>query len=106
MASGASRRGKMTMLNSLHQLRRPPATRRQPSQLPRDQRLPAVYRLLPAATDDRAFNDPLARDRALANLEAVLLVADEPLPARRLAQAAGLADAGVARRLLKKLRDL
>ncbi len=85
---------------------RGPFARRQSNQLPRDQRLPAVYRFLSEAAEEARSSDPLARDAALANLEAVLLVADEPLPARRLAQAAGLADAGVARRLLKKLHDL
>jgi segregation and condensation protein B len=50
--------------------------------------------------------DPLARDPKLARLEAVLLLADEPLPARRLADVAGLADAAEARRLLDRLREL
>jgi segregation and condensation protein B len=47
--------------------------------------------------------DPLGRDPKLARLEAVLLIADEPLPARRLADAAGLADAAEARRLIDRL---
>jgi segregation and condensation protein B len=49
---------------------------------------------------------PLARDPKLARLEAVLLLADEPLTARRLAEAAGLADSAEARKLLDRLRDL
>lgn len=49
---------------------------------------------------------PLARDDRLARVEAVLLAADEPLPPRRLAQAAGLADAAEARRLVRRLRQL
>ena len=36
----------------------------------------------------------------------MLLVADEPLPTRKLAQAAGLADTATARRLLRKLQAL
>ncbi len=80
--------------------------RRQPAELPRDQRLPAIYRLGTDVAIEAASSDPLARDPHTAALEAVLLVADEPLPARRLAQAAGLPDAAVARRLLKKLQGL
>jgi segregation and condensation protein B len=34
----------------------------------------------------------------------VLLIADEPMPTRKLAQAVGLTDAGAARRLLRKLQ--
>lgn len=41
----------------------------------------------------------------MAQLEAVLLIADEPLPLRKLVEAAGLSDAAAARRLLKKLQD-
>ncbi len=55
---------------------------------------------------DAPTNDPLGRDSLLANLEAVLLAADEPLSTKRLAQAAGLADAAVVRRLLRKLQGL
>jgi segregation and condensation protein B len=79
---------------------------RQPTRLPRDHRLPCIYRYELDAAAEGASNDPLARDAALAALEAVLLVADEPLPTRRLAQAAGLPDAVAARRLLKKLQNL
>jgi segregation and condensation protein B len=39
-------------------------------------------------------------------VEAALLAADEPLTARKLAQAAGLADAAGARRLVRKLQAL
>lgn len=81
-------------------------SRRQPAQLPRDRRLPLIYRLNLDAAAERISNDPLGRDASLAALEAVLLVADEPVPTRRLAQAAGLADAATARRLLRKLQSL
>jgi segregation and condensation protein B len=50
--------------------------------------------------------DPHARDARLARLEAVLLIADEPLAARRLADAAGLADAAEARSLVERLKQL
>ena len=50
--------------------------------------------------------DPHARDPKLARLEAVLLLADEPLPARRLADVAGLADAAKARALIERLKAL
>jgi segregation and condensation protein B len=48
--------------------------------------------------------DLLAREPKLARLEAALLLADEPLPARRLADVAGLANAGEARRLIEQLK--
>jgi len=48
----------------------------------------------------------LTRDTRLALVEAALLAADEPLTARRLATAAGLADGSEARRLVKRLHEL
>ena len=53
-----------------------------------------------------APTDPLARDPKLARLEAALFLADEPLAAKKLADAAGLADAAEARTLVAKLRSL
>jgi len=50
--------------------------------------------------------DRLGRDEDLATIEALLFTADEPLPLKRLAQAAGLADVAIARRLLRKLQSL
>lgn len=50
--------------------------------------------------------DPLARDGKLARLEAALMIADEPLPARKLADVAGVADAAEARTLLERLQSL
>ncbi len=49
---------------------------------------------------------PFARPPRVAVLEAVLMAADEPLTARRLAQAAGLKDGTEARQLLRRLQDL
>jgi segregation and condensation protein B len=73
--------------------------------LPRDHRPPALYRLLP---DEPAAGGrgPLARDAPLAWVEAALFAADEPLPPRRLAAVAGLADAAAARRLVQRLQRL
>ncbi|MFO0823354.1 MAG: SMC-Scp complex subunit ScpB [Gemmataceae bacterium] len=56
-------------------------------------------------TVETAPLDPHARSAELARLEAVLLLADEPLPARRLAEAAELADAAEARKLVEQLRE-
>jgi segregation and condensation protein B len=53
-----------------------------------------------------ALADPEAREAKLARLEAALMMADEPLPARRLAEVCGLADAAEARALTDRLRDL
>ncbi|MEO2092029.1 MAG: SMC-Scp complex subunit ScpB [Gemmataceae bacterium] len=50
--------------------------------------------------------DPLGRDAATARVEAALLFAEEPLPARRVAEAAGLTDGHEARRVLDRLRKL
>jgi segregation and condensation protein B len=54
----------------------------------------------------RAAEGPLARDAALARLEAVLVVADGALSARRLAELAGLADGTQARTLVRRLNEL
>lgn len=55
---------------------------------------------------DLVPSDPLARDGKLARVEAALFVADEPLPAKKLADAAGMTDAAEARRLVGRLREL
>jgi len=80
--------------------------RSQQAGLPRDRRLPMVYRLLAGERGDPVVKGELARDRDLANVEAALFIADEPLSARRLAQAAGLNDGAEARRLVRKLQTL
>jgi len=85
-------------------LRGPPA-RRATDCLPSNHALPLVYRLVPDG-GEVAPRGPMARDLPLAMVEAALLTADEPLPARRLAQAAGLVDAAEARRLVRKLQGL
>jgi segregation and condensation protein B len=50
--------------------------------------------------------DPHARDGKLARVEAALLMADEPLPARKIAEVAGLADAAEARAQVERLQGL
>jgi segregation and condensation protein B len=76
-----------------------------PSRLPRNHRLPLVYRLLDDASDF-APADPETRDAKLARLEAALMLADEPLPARKLAAVADLADTAEARHLIERLKKL
>ncbi|MEX0867603.1 MAG: SMC-Scp complex subunit ScpB [Pirellulales bacterium] len=100
----------------IHAIRRfhraaPRAQRRLPVRRPR-RRLPALARAgKPAqslATDDsRPLSDhPLARSDRMARLEAVLLLAREPLNSRRLAQLANLADGTEARTLTRKLNRI
>jgi segregation and condensation protein B len=73
--------------------------------MPRNHRLPAVHRLAADSDEQGESSDPHWREPALALLEAALLIADEPLPARKLVQVAGLADVAAVRRLLHKLQD-
>ena len=75
------------------------------SALPRNHRLPAIYRLWGEETEDAAAGE-LARDARMARVEAALVAADEPLTPRRLAAAAGLADAAEARRIVEQLQAL
>src|SRR5262245_5269780 len=72
--------------------------------MPRNRALPLLFRYLDDSDAGCVSSDPLARDASMAQLEAVLLIADEPLPLRKLIEVAGLADAATARRLLKKLQ--
>jgi segregation and condensation protein B len=85
---------------------RGPLTRRGRETLPQNRALPLAYRSLREMTVEPAGKGALARDPVLALLEAVLFVADEPLTARRLASAAGLADPAEARRLVRRLQAL
>jgi segregation and condensation protein B len=73
---------------------------------PYNRRLPAIHRLNLEAAGERAVLGELARDSRLALVEAALLAADEPLPPRRLADAAGLRDAAEARKQVQRLREL
>ncbi len=85
---------------------RGPQTRPGRNSLPFNRRLPQVYRYLCEAQAESVVQGPGARDAVLATVEAVLFAADEPLTTRRLAQAAGLADAAEARRQVRRLREL
>jgi segregation and condensation protein B len=80
--------------------------RRRPDRLPGNVPLPAALRQGEDAVASARPADPLTRDGPLALVEAVLFAADEPLPIRKLAQVAGLEDAGTVRRLIKRLREL
>ena len=81
------------------------ATRRPFTVRPGNAALPPALRSR-AEPADPASTDPHGRDPKLARLEATLLIADEPLAARRLADVAGLADAAEARALIDKLKAL
>lgn len=70
---------------------------------PGNARPPMAARVRPPVDGDTP-PDPIARDAKLAAVEAALFLADEPLTARKLADAAGLADAAVARHLVDALR--
>jgi segregation and condensation protein B len=85
---------------------RGPLSRPGRESLPFNRGLPLAYRYLRDAGAEPELRGPLARDRPLAAVEAALFAADEPLAPRRLAQAAGLSDAGEARRLVRRLQAL
>jgi segregation and condensation protein B len=83
-----------------------PAKLRPSSARPGNFRLPPALAFRASAPAEHAALDPFAREPKLARLEAVLLLADEPLAARRLADVTGLADAAEARRLIERLKEL
>src|SRR5438094_24247 len=76
------------------------------SRFPKNHKLPAVYRLVAREATEPIAQDEFARDVKLAAVEAALFAADEPLNVRRLANVAGLADPGEARRLIGRLQAL
>lgn len=82
-----------------------PATARPYSMRPGNATLPSAFRLRAESVDTLAL-DPHARAPKLARLEAVLLLADEPLSARRIVDVVGLADAAEARTLIERLKEL
>jgi segregation and condensation protein B len=85
---------------------RGPQARTYRHQLPQNHRLPAVYRFLLDDGREPAVQGELGRNPKLAEVEAALFAADEPLTTRRLAAAARLPDATEARRLVRKLQGL
>lgn len=80
-----------------------PANRRLHTARPCDREVTSAVRFAPVEKENSSPH-PLGRDPALARLEAALFLADEPLPARKLADAAGLPDGHAARRLIERLR--
>lgn len=87
-----------------HPLRAPPAAVRPVIRRPGDRRPP------PGPRDEvgggHRPSGELARDAAVAAVEAALFLADEPLSLRKLAALAGLADAAAARRGVARLAEL
>jgi segregation and condensation protein B len=67
---------------------------------------PGAYRFWWDGGLEPAAAGGLVRDARLAQLEALLLAADEPLNPRKLAVLTGLKDAGAARRLVRRLQAL
>ena len=94
------------MRTSPRQRPRGPECRRRYDRLPENHPLPLTYRLAGAEVAAPAAAGEQTRDECLALVEAALLSADEPLTARKLATAAGLADAGEARRQVQRLHAL
>jgi segregation and condensation protein B len=82
-----------------------PAAVRPYSIRPGNATLPSAMKLRPELAEAPVL-DPHARNPKMALLEAALILADEPLPARRLADVAGLTDAAEVRTLLDKLKKL
>jgi segregation and condensation protein B len=85
---------------------RGPLARRDPRRLPANQPRPTAQRFWGEDGLEPAAAGGLVRDARLAQLEALLLAADEPLNPRKLAALTGLKDAGEARRLVKRLQAL
>jgi segregation and condensation protein B len=82
-----------------------PAVLRPHTRRPGNRAVPLALRARPEPGEPHT-RDPHARDGKLSRVEAALLIADEPLPARKIADVAGLADAAEARTLIERLRRL
>lgn len=82
-----------------------PAQRRAMSERPGNAIRPALHRF-GMSLHENAVSDPLGRDDVLATIEAALMLADEPLTSKKLAEVAGLANGTEARQYIIKLRDL
>jgi segregation and condensation protein B len=82
-----------------------PATTRPSTVRPGKALLPFALRLRTEQAESPPL-DPHVRDTKLARLEAAFILADEPLPARRLAEVVGLADTAEARKLIERLKEL
>jgi segregation and condensation protein B len=68
-------------------------------------RRPAIHSQFLAPAEPKPL-DALGRDAKLAKVEALLMLADEPITSRKIADAAGLEDGHEARRLVERLREL
>jgi len=77
-----------------------------PRQLPRCQPPPAIHAFFRDGHQEQQGQGEGARDAQLARIEAVLFLADEPMPIRRLVKAAQLKDAAEARRQVRRLQSL
>lgn len=64
---------------------------------------PTPVRQVPPSRKTGRVTDPYARSPELARIEAALFVAQEPLPTKKLAQSAGIADASQAKMLVRHL---
>ncbi|MCZ2343588.1 MAG: SMC-Scp complex subunit ScpB [Bacteroidales bacterium] len=73
---------------------------------PGNVRPPLSVRTLTGVRTRETANDPLARDDQIAKLEAVLFLADEPLPAKILCRAVGLRDTHAVEHLLDRYQAL
>ena len=79
--------------------------RRQSTVRPANARLPLALRFYPhREKESRTPSDPLGRDARLARVEALLMLADEPLTSKRIADAADLKDGNEARTVIETLR--
>jgi len=88
-------------------MRQHPILRPWPARKPIGHRLPLGHRLLwLKSAEESAAGGALLRPPKVALVEAALMAADEPLTARKLATAAGLADAAEARRVVQQLGAL
>jgi segregation and condensation protein B len=83
-----------------------PQTRRRSDLPPGNRPQPSIYRWPHEDSPEPIASGPLGRESQLALVEAALVAADEPLTLRRLASVAGLEDAALARRLVRKLQAL
>jgi segregation and condensation protein B len=88
-----------------HPLRSSAALLEPRSRPPRDRQRPLIQRLS-VSPPEESNTDPLYRSPRLALIEAALMLAEEPVPARKLAQVAGLHDGREARTLVKHLQHL
>src|SRR4051812_41255895 len=96
------RRERTIMLRLGHRDHWGTLTPRRPTLRPADTPLPRAWRTSPDDEARGSAQDALARDPATALVEAVLFLADEPLPARKIATATALPDAAAARRIIRK----